>query len=159
MNNLKPSQIAILAGGAVTLLFSFFAFVSFDGFGDDVTYSAWSFDANLFPLATWPAIFGAIVAGGAAASIFGNVKLPNDVLGFTWNQVCFILSFAALTVMIGFMFFNENKGIGFWFMLLGTLAYSAGAVMELLGIEPGGDASARPGNDGGGTGTQPPTPF
>ena len=145
----KPSQIAMLAGGVITLLFSFFGFVSVDY--ADVSYSAWSTDANLFPLATWPALFGLIIAGATAASVFGKVKLPDNILGFTWPQVTFILSFAASVVMVGFLFANENKGIGYWFMLLGTIAYTVGSVMEVAGIETGGSSSQSPG--------APPSPF
>lgn len=151
-STLKPSQIAMLAGGAVTLLFSFFAFISVDGFGDDVTFSAWSTDANLFPLATWPALFGLVIAGATAAALFGNVKLPDNILGFSWAQWTFILSFASMVIMVGWLFANENKGFGYWLMLLGTLAYTAGSVMELLGIEPGSTSNDPPSST-------PPSPF
>ena len=153
----KPSQIAMMAGGAVALIFSFFSFVSFDGgrFGDNVTYGAWSTDANLFPLATWPAIFGLIVAGTTAAVIFADMKLPEPILSFNWKQINFILSFAALVIMVGFLFANENKGFGFWLMFLGVIAYAAGSVMELLGIEVGGSSSG-PGQQASGG---PTTPF
>lgn len=147
----KPSQIAMLAGGAVTLLFSFFAFVSVGSGNYSTSWSAWSTDANLFPLATWPALFGLVIAGATAASVFGNVKLPDNVLGFTWPQVTFILSFAASVVMVGFLFANENKGLGYWFMLLGTIAYTVGSVMEVAGIETGGSSSQPP--------NTPPSPF
>lgn len=153
-SSLKPSQIAMLAGGAVTLIFSFFAFVSIDFGVGKRTFSAWSTDANLFPLATWPAIFGLIVAGGTAAVLFGGVKLPENILGFTWTQWTFILSFASVVIMIGYLFANENKGFGYWLMLLGTLAYAAGALMEHMGIEPGGSSSV-----GQGPGSTPPSPF
>lgn len=150
MNDLKPSQIAKIAGGAVTLLFSFFDFVSYKGFGSNVSASAWSTDANLFPLATWPAIFGAIVAGTTAAVAFGNVKLPDPILTLNWKQINFMLSFASLAIMVGFLLANENKGYGFWLMFLGVLAYAAGSVMDLLGIEPGASAAGP---------TGPPTSF
>lgn len=152
----KPSQILILAGGLVTLIFSFFSFVSVDNpFGDDITASAWSTDANLFPLATWPAIFGLIIAGTTVAVLFADLKLPEPILSFNWKQIHFVLAFASLVIMIGFLFATENKGFGYWLMFLGVLAYTAGVVMELLGIEVG--------NTSTGGSTQPPggpsTPF
>ncbi len=140
MNDLKPSQIAKIAGGAVTLLFSFFPFMSIDAFGSDSSFSAWSTDANLFPLATWPAIFGAIVAGTTAGVAFGNMKLPEPILTLNWKQINFMLSFASLVVMVGFVFVNDNTGFGFWLMFLGVLAYAAGSAMDLLGVEPGNSA-------------------
>lgn len=155
----KPSQIAMMAGGVVALIFSFFRFVAISNpFGGDATASAWSTDANLFPLATWPAIFGVIVAGTTAAILFADLKLPEPVLTFNWKQINFILSFAAVVIMIGYLFANANKGIGYWFMLLGVLAYTAGSVMELLGIEVGNSSTPDPNqpnqNPGG-----PSTPF
>lgn len=152
----KPSQIILMAGGAVALLFSFFAFVSVDGFGDSVSFSAWSTDANLFPLATWPAIFGLVIAGVTAASVFGNVKLPEPILSFNWKQINFILSFTAIMIMVGFLFANESKGFGYWIMFLGVIAYTVGSVMELLGIEVGGKSSGSGAPQAGGG---PSTPF
>lgn len=151
MNNLRPAQIIQIAGGAVALLFSFFAFVSIDGFGDDVTYSAWSTDAKLFPLATWPAIFGLVIAGTTAAVALGNVKLPEPILTFNWKQLNFALSFAGVVIMVGFLVINENKGFGFWLMFLGVIAYTVGSVLDLLGIEVGGPAGGNP--------SGPPTSF
>lgn len=155
----KPSQIVLMAGGAVAFLFSFFSFISIEGFrGNDVTFGAWSTDANLFPLATWPAIFGLVIAGVTAATVFGNVKLPEPILSFNWKQINFILSFAAILIMVGYLFANESKGFGYWLMFLGVIAYTAGSVMELLGIEVGGNSSGNSTPQAGGGGG-PSTPF
>lgn len=153
----KPSQIAMMAGGAVALIFSFFSFVSFDVFGGGTeSRGAWSSEANLFPLATWPAIFGLIVGGVTAAVVFADVKLPEPILTFNWKQINFILSFTSVVIMLGYLIVNENKGFGFWLMFLGVIAYTAGSVMELLGVEVGGS------NGGGSNPTAPggpSTPF
>ena len=146
----KPSHIAMMAGGLITLLFSFFRFFDVPGGGDP---SAWSTKFDLFPLATWPALFGLIVGGTAAAVAFGNVRLPETVATFTWDQIDVVLSFAALVVMIGFLFAGD-KGFGYWFMFLGVIAYSTGSVMELLGVGAAGSGRTR-GAQGGG----PSTPF
>src|SRR5690606_27156018 len=71
----KPGQIAILAGGAALLIFSFLPWIDPD-FGD--SSNAWS----EFGVFTWPALFGLIAAGTLAARLFGNVSLPEPVLTF-----------------------------------------------------------------------------
>lgn len=152
----KPSQIILMAGGAVAFLFSFFSFVSVSFGGRTESRGAWSSEANLFPLATWPAIIGLVIAGVTAATVFGNVKLPEPILTFNWKQINFILSFAAVLIMVGYLFANENKGFGYWLMFLGVIAYTAGSVMELLGIEVGGSSSGGHTPQAGGG---PSTPF
>lgn len=149
----KPSQIAMMAGGLVTLLFSLFKFID-NPFGDDP--SAWSTQFDLFPLATWPAIFGLVVGGLTAAVVFADLKLPEPILSFNWRQINFILSFTSVVIMIGWLGGPGDKGIGFWFMFLGVIAYTAGAVMELLGIEVGGSTGSTSGPQAG---SGPATPF
>lgn len=141
MPNLKPSQIVILASGAVLFLFSFFDF--FDGGGN-----GW----DDFGLTTFPALFGLIAAGAVAAVAFGNVKLPEPILTFSVNQILLILGVTAFLILFGILLaFEGDKGIGLYFSLLGSIGLIAGTVMEQL------DPSARPvGNAGPST---PPSPF
>jgi hypothetical protein len=132
MNDLKPSQIVTMASGAVMLLFSFFAWYKVAG----NSTSAWG--SGLFPLAWFVPIFGTISAGVMAATIFGNVRLPEPILSFSWRQIHFILAFSALVIAVGYLLVDSgsvDKGIGFWFNLLGAIGLIVGAVMELLGTE------------------------
>lgn len=159
--SLKPSQIVLMASGAVTFLFSFFAFFKVEAFGTDESWSAWSGDAGTLFLATWPAIFGLAIAALVAATVFGNVQLPERVLTFTWEQIVFILAAFSALIMIGYLLGGGagdgvDKGFGFFLMLLGSLGLLAGAVMELLGVGPQ-EAVGGPG--GGGNPNQPPSPF
>jgi hypothetical protein len=144
----KPTtaQIVLMASGAVTLLFSFFHFYKFGNTG----ISAWG--SGVFPIATYVAIFGVIVAGETAARVFAGVKLPDEILGFSWRQIHLILSGVAALLMLGFLIQNKHGldlGIGFFFMLIGAAGLLAGSIMETR--EP---ASSAPG-----PGTTPPTPF
>jgi hypothetical protein len=140
MPNLKPSQIVILASGAVLFLFSFLDFV-----GDD---NGWSD----FGLTTFPALFGLIAAGAVAAAAFGNVKLPEPILTFSFNQILLVLGLTAFLILFGLVIAVEgDKGIGLYFSLLGSIGLLAGTAMEQL------DPSARPvGSAGPST---PPSPF
>jgi len=138
---LKPSQIAMLAGGVIVFLFSFFNFVS-SPIGDD-GFNGWSGD-YLFPLSAFPALFALIVAGTTAAVLFGNVSLPEPIVSFNWRQLNFILAFTALVILVGLLLSTPegvDLGIGLIISLLGGIAMLGGAVMELLGINVGGAAS------------------
>ncbi|QXC60377.1 hypothetical protein KSP35_18915 [Aquihabitans sp. G128] len=151
----KPSQIAILAGAVVLLIFSFLNFVK-PSFGDGV--SAWSGDFY-FPLTIFPLLFGLIVGGTTAATLFADVKLPEQILTLNWKQINFMLSFTGLVILIGLLIGlpdGLDAGAGLLLSLLGAIALFAGSVMELLGIEVGGTtgAGSGPAAPGG-----PSTPF
>lgn len=128
----KPGQIAILAGGAALLIFSFLPWND-PPFGD--SSNAWS----EFGVFTWPALLGLIAAGALAARLFGNVDLPEPILSFNWNQLFFVLGFAAFMILFGLLIASSDLAFGFWLSLLGSIALLAGAVMELL---DGGSATS-----------------
>src|SRR5690606_6596102 len=68
-NTPSPSRIVLMASGAVLFIFSFLAFVKGEEYdmntGDvvDKSFNAWSGDAGTLFLATWPALFGLLIAG------------------------------------------------------------------------------------------------
>ncbi len=156
----KPSQIVLMASGAVTFVFSFLAFYKLDfGFGSgSKSYNAWSGDAGTLFMATWPALFGLIIGGLVAATVFGNVSLPDRILTFSWKQIYFVLAFTGFIIMLGYLLGGGagdgiDKGFGFYIMLLGSIGLLAGSVMELLD----GDTAAS--NAGPGTSGGAPNPF
>ncbi len=143
----KPSQIVIMASGAVMFIFGFLPWYKFAS----VSRNAWS--TGMFPLATAVPVFGLISGGVMAAAVFGNVQLPEPILSFTWRQIHFILAFTALVIAGGFLLLDNggfDKGAGFWLCLLGAIGLIVGTVMELL---EGG--AAIPGRSSAG----PNTPF
>lgn len=153
----KPSAIVLMASGAVTFLFSFFAFLKVSGFGMSRSWNAWSGDAGTLFMATWPALIGLIIAGLVAATTFASIDLPDRVLTYTWPQIYLALSFAGLLIMIGYLFGGGagdgmGKGFGFFIMLLGSIGLVAGSVMELLELGP--DSTS-----GGSQSQQGPTSF
>lgn len=156
----KPSQIVLMASGAVTFVFSFLAFYKVDyGFGSgSKSFNAWDGDAGTLFMASWPALFGLIVGGLVAATVFGNVSLPERILTFTVKQIFVVLSFSGFIIMLGYLLGGgagegPDKGFGFFIMLLGSIGLLVGSVMELLD----GD-SATP-NAGPGTSGGAPNPF
>lgn len=155
----KPSAIVLMASGAVTFLFSFFAFFKYSlgGFGSK-SFNAWSGDAGTLFMATWPALIGLAIAALVAARTFADVSLPERVITFTWPQIFLVLSFAGALIMIGYLLGGgapdgAGKGFGFFLMLLGSLGLVAGSVMELLEI---GDTGS---TGGGAAPPQGPSSF
>lgn len=160
MDNIKPSQIVLMAAGAVLLVFSLFAFLTFDisdadrafldrlspseraemeaefgAFPGSDSLNAWSGDNPLAPLAGFTGLLGLAVAVAVALGAFASVKLPDRVLTFTMPQLYFAAGFASFFVLFGALVMGTGDGtswgFGFWLMLLGSVGLVAGAVMEL----------------------------
>jgi hypothetical protein len=121
-----PGEIVIMASGAVALIFSFFDFYD-NVFGGGV--SAWS--SSLFPLATYIAIIGVIMAAQVALTKFANVSLPDRVLGFTWPQLHIALGFFTVLIAVGFLIVDlgPDKAIGFWISLIASIGLLVGAIL------------------------------
>lgn len=118
--------------------------------------SAWNTDLNA-PLSLWPVLIGVVVALLVVADAFTNVD-PPEVAGFSAPQLAAALAFSGASIMLGFLVMGTEQGqefgIGFWFLLLGSVALLVGAVMELL-QGPAGSVRPVPGRPGDGT---PPGP-
>ncbi len=142
-NNVKPSTIALIAGGAVLFISPFLAWFSIDtGFGN-ISENGISTDGGPGLLGIWCLLIGVVVAAAVAASNFANVSLPDRVVGFTMNQVYLVLGFAAFLITFGRVFAGD-AGIGLWLGVLGSAAIVVGAFLEQ--------------NEGAGT-SSPPTQF
>jgi hypothetical protein len=132
-SKLTPANIVILAAGVVMLIASFLAFYKVSFLGHSQSYSAWSTDIGLFGIALLPMLFGVIMAVHVALTAFANVNLPARPLGFTWNQVHLALAVQSLIMMLCFLVRDKSIldfGIGFWLLLLGSIALVVGAVMR-----------------------------
>lgn len=114
-------------GGLVTFLFSFFRFISRDG----LRANAWDGDALAFASAV-PAVLGLAMAVWVTLELLG-VKLPTSVLTYTPAQLKGTWGIAAAGLMVSWFSAIDDKGFGFWMMLLGSLAMGVGAVLGLLG--------------------------
>jgi hypothetical protein len=154
----SPANIVILVAGVLIVVASFLSFYEYDGGGGtvkvgDITVdlgdiegiddssSAWS--EGLFAIATLPALLGAVMALHVAVSTFARgVRLPDRLLGLTWNQVHLALGFQAAIMMVAFLLverFGGDLGIGYWLMLLAAGGLLAGAIMRMR--EPAGETS------------------
>lgn len=127
---ISVADLVAAAGALITLIFSFLAFLE----AGDESFSAWNTDFKGFSAAI-PALLALalLVVVGLG---FANVALPDRVLTFTPDQIKATWGIAAAGIVISFIAAGPDgvdKGIGFWFMLIGTLAMAAGTVMKLLG--------------------------
>lgn len=145
------ANLVMGAGGLVTFLFSFFRFVSVEGLGG---FSAWSSDGLAFA-STVPAILGLAMVVWVVLELLG-VTLPAAVLTYTPTQLKGTWGIAAAGIMLSWTTANDNKGFGFWMMLIGSLAMGVGAVMALLG--KGTELVDIPVGVGDDTSTPPPPP-
>lgn len=141
----------MLAGGAITFLFSFFAFIG----GDGLDANAWSRDFfALFPNTTVIALFGLATVVVILVTWLANPNLPK-VLTFDWKQILF--AWGATSALFMLCYLITQKGpyglkVGGIFMLLGSLAMAVGATLNLLGIATSpisGGAGARSSVAGG----------
>lgn len=139
---LSTANLIIIVGGAVMLIASFLAFnkISIPSFtagglkiGGSVSFTAWS--RGHFLIATIPALIGIVMAAEVAIAGFASgVKLPEHVLGLTWNQIHLVLGFQATIMMLAFLIQDSpfgDKGIGLFLMLLAAIALLVGAVLRM----------------------------
>ncbi len=127
------AEIIMLAGGAITFLFSFFNFI---GDGDEGR-NAWSSDVfALFPNTAVIALFGLATVVVILVMWLLNPTLPK-ILTFDWKQILFAWGATSALFMLCYLITEKNGAnfkIGGIFMLLGSLAMAVGATLNLLGI-------------------------
>lgn len=133
-NQPTPSTWTILGGAFAVLIGSFLDFWEFNNpfGGGSVGYSAWSGDL-FFPVTIIPVLCGVAMALHVALTTFADTRVPGDVYGLGWNQVHLALGFQAAVMMLAFLIQDKlgaDIAIGFWLMLLGSIALAVGAVLR-----------------------------
>lgn len=123
MDGKKPpttAELIIMIAGAVMLVASFL----------DFAYKTTAWGTGAFPVATLLPLYGVIMALQIALTKFANVKLPEKIPVFTWEQVHLVLGLFAGLMAIGWLVTDvSQKGIGLWLEVLGGIALAVGAVM------------------------------
>ena len=133
-SNMKPSTIMLLAGGAVLFISSFLDWrTNFGGLETDITGLQ-----GIFCL-----LIGGAVAVLTALTAFGNVNLPDRVLGFSWNQIFLMLGFAAFLMTFALQFADFTE-FGVTLAWIASAVIVAGAFMEIQGEGRGSGASGMP---------------
>ena len=136
-NNRSPSNVLILAGGALLLVGSFLAFYTFqDGFGGEFKIDAWDrpMPLGLFGIVTVAVLCGVVMGVQVGLQIFSTIGMPERLLGLTWDQLHLALGSQALLLMLTFLARKKAPlefGIGFWCMFAGSVALFVGALLRL----------------------------
>src|SRR4051812_7743935 len=125
----NPAEITVLAGAGVVLIFSFLSFyeISIAGFSDST--NAWG--TGLFPLATLIVLF-AVVAGLLVGLELLGVNVPDRIATFSRTQVLLVCGGYATLQSLAYLIVDRSAadlGIGFYLMLLGSVAVLVGAIM------------------------------
>jgi hypothetical protein len=128
VNDLRPSSIAAMAGGAALLIASFLDWFSVSAGPFSYSSSLWDFGLQGFFMLVIAAI---IIAVPALASFAPQVKLPEQVLGFSRNQIVAVLGFTAFLISFSILFRSDSAKIGTILSLLGSIAVLVGAYMEM----------------------------
>ena len=131
-NVIKPSTIMIIAGGAVMLLSTFLDWVSFDDCGIaglDFSANGWETD-GFGLLGIFVALIGLVIGGGAALRQFGNVSMPDKILGLDHNQLHLALGFAAFLIPFGLQF-RDGAAIGVLLAWAAAAVIVAAAIMDM----------------------------
>lgn len=121
---LTPGEIVLLAAGVVALIASFLPWVDVGGF----TASSWDGDL-FFPVSTFVPLSAVVAAALYAVRKFTSAGLPENVLGFSLDQVITAFAFFGALLALGWVIAIEDAGIGFWLSVLATFAAVAGVVM------------------------------
>lgn len=123
--NLKPSAIAMLAGGGVLFIATFLNWRSSGPF------SANGLDTDFHGLlGVFTMLIGLAVAGVVAAREFGKVTFPDAILGFTVNQMIVKLGFAAFLMTFG-MQFADSAAFGVTLAWLASAAIAVGGILAM----------------------------
>ena len=121
MDNLKPSQLMHIGGGALILICTFL-----DWFGSS---SGWDTD-GFGLLGILFAAIGAILLGGGLMSATGNDEsLPDEVLGLSRNQLHLTLGITVFVSLFGLQF-SDFSEIGITIGWIGGALVIASSIME-----------------------------
>lgn len=125
--NLKPSAITMLAGGVLLAISTFIDWAGSGSFGVN------GLETDAFGLlGIFVLLIGIAVAGITAAVNFGNVQLPEKVMGFTMDQVMMELGVIAFVPTFAMQFASGTK-FGITLAWLSSAAIVVGGVLKEKG--------------------------
>lgn len=152
-NSVRPAQVINMVAGVAMFFFSFMAFFTVGDSGlSSASTNVWQ--KGLFPLASFVPILGGAVTVLTAIVAFGNPRPPRRILTLDPKQQALLLAFAAAVIMLGYLIMDveADRGIGFWFLFLGSIGLIVGTVMDV--VDAGSPSRATPHS-----GYPPATPY
>ena len=124
-DNVKPTTIMLIAGGAVLFISTLLDWRSAGSFG----VSGWETD-NWGLLGIVVALIGIDIAVGAILTQFTEVKLPEKILTLNHDQLHLALGFSAFLITFGQLTGN-NLGIGIHLGWISAAVIVAAAVIDM----------------------------
>jgi hypothetical protein len=118
---LTPAEITIVASGLVVFVFSFFPYFGKSPF----SVNGW----DSFPLFTYGALVGILLAAVVLATKLGGMQLPSNIAGFTWPQIHLVLALFAFLTTFGVYIAGNDAKIGLLLGMLGSIGLVVGAVL------------------------------
>lgn len=117
----KPALIVMMVAGATMFLASFMPFyVAGDEF-DSVSVNVWGRAVSAGQLRR--SLRRGVGDPERVVRAFGNVKAPERILTLDVKQQGFVLAFACVTIMLGYLVADTpDKGVGFWLSIMATFA-------------------------------------
>lgn len=128
MDNIKPAAAATIGGGAILLISTFLDWQKVGGGGFSFSRNAWdrSFLTGLFLLL----IAVAAIAVPVITNFAPQVKLPQDVLGFSPARLVTLLGSSAFIISFSLLFQAEGFQIGSILAVLASAAIVAGGFLD-----------------------------
>ncbi len=126
-NNVKPSTIMLIAGGAVLFISTFLDWT------DGGSVNGWNTDFWGFQ-GWFVGIIGLLIGAGVAAKEFGNVSMPDNILTLNHDQLHMALGFSAFLITFGFQL-SGDTGIG---ILLGWIASAVIVAASIMNLNAAG---------------------
>jgi hypothetical protein len=125
---MTPAAVVILGGALVVFFGSFLPYFSLG----DASVNAWTITYS--PVTILPVVFGAAMAAHIGLATWGDLTVPPRIAGFTWNQFHIALGVQAAVMMVAWFLCRRppgfTLGLGFWLMLLASVALAIGAFMR-----------------------------
>lgn len=122
MDDIKPSQMLHIGGGALILICTFL-----DWFGNS---SGWDTDGFGLLGILYAAIGAVLVGGGLMAATGNDANLPDEVLSLNRDQLHLMLGFTVFISLFGLQFSTFSE-IGITLGWIGGALVVASAVMEI----------------------------
>jgi hypothetical protein len=114
----SPGAIAVMAGGGVALVGSFL----------DAVPGASAWGSGAFPILTLIPLYCVVAGVLVALTTFAKTNLPENVLGFTWTQLYFVLGDLAALMAVCWIIVGDAE-IGLFLMLAGSIAVGVGGFL------------------------------
>jgi hypothetical protein len=119
--SVSPIEWAGVGAGAAAFIFSFFPAVSYDAYVYSVSFSSWSFGPTLLAVL--------LLIGAAVVVLLPHLGIKVPSVALIWLGAS---GLATLLVLIEWLSFGSDAGIGFFLLLLTALASAGAATMTFL---------------------------